>query len=42
MGQFYAVISWVVLFHNVEMNYQVYDFLWKCVDASYLVDIQDI
>jgi hypothetical protein len=40
-GQFYPATSWVVLFHNVGMDYQQSEFLWKSMVAPHLVDLHD-
>jgi hypothetical protein len=40
-GQFYPTVGWVVLFHNVGMDYQQLEFLWKCMVAPHLVDLHD-
>jgi hypothetical protein len=45
--QFYLVVGWVVLFHNIIMDYGRSKFLhgsklWKCIVDPHLVDLQDI
>jgi len=45
--QFCLVVGWVVLFHNIIMDYGRSKFLygpklWKCIVDPHLVDLQDI
>jgi hypothetical protein len=40
-SQIYPVAGWVVLFHNVGMNDQQLEFLWKCMVVAHLVDLHD-
>jgi hypothetical protein len=42
MCQFYLVVGWVVLFHNIISKFLYGPKLWKCIVDPHLVDLQDI